>query len=70
MNAPEIVEKPIGTRKEYIDTLTEYGAALYLVEEYKRHSLKASSLAFPSELEKWLLQEVDETGIAIEEADE
>lgn len=68
MNQPEIIEKPYGSRKDYIDTLTAYGMAMYMAEEYKRHNLKASSLAFPSELEKWLLQEVDENGRTIEEA--
>lgn len=66
MNQPEIIEKPYGSRKDYIDTLTAYGMAAYMAEEYKRHNLKASSLAFPSELEKWLLQEVDESGREIE----
>lgn len=66
MNQPEIIEKPYGSRKDYIDTLTAYGMAVYMAEEYKRHNLKASSLAFPSELEKWLLQEVDESGREIE----
>lgn len=66
MNQPEIIEKPYGSRKDYIDTLTAYGMAMYMVEEYERHNLKASSLAFPSELEKWLLQEVDENGQEIE----
>lgn len=68
MNAPEIINKPFGTRKDYMDTLTAYGMAIYMAEEYERHTLKASSLAFPSELEKWLLQEVDENGRTIEEA--
>lgn len=66
MNQPEIIEKPYGSRKDYMDTLTAYGMAMYMAEEYKRHNLKASSLAFPSELEKWLLQEVDESGREIE----
>ena len=68
MNAPDIIDKPFGTRKDYMDTLTAYGMAIYMAEEYERHTLKASSLAFPSELEKWLLQEVDENGRTIEEA--
>lgn len=67
MNAPDIIDKPFGTRKDYMDTLTAYGMAIYMAEEYERHTLKASSLAFPSELEKWLLQEVDENGRTIEE---
>ena len=61
------MEKPFGSRKDYIDTLTAYGTAMYMAEEYKRHNLKASSLAYPSELETWLLQEVDENGRGIEE---
>lgn len=67
MNQPEVIEKPYGSRKDYMDTLTAYGMAMYMAEEYERHNLKASSLAFPSELEKWLLQEVDESGREIEE---
>lgn len=66
MNAPDVIDKPFVTRKDYMDTLTAYGMAVYMAEEYERHTLKASSLAFPSELEKWLLQEVDEQGREIE----
>lgn len=67
INQPEVMERPYGSRKDYMDTLTAYGMAVYMADEYKRHNLKASSLAFPSELEKWLLQEVDENGRTIEE---
>lgn len=67
MNPPEIVEKTFGTRKDYIDSLTEYGAAIYIAEEYERHSLKVTSLAYPTELEKWLLEEVDVNGHSMEE---
>lgn len=70
MNQPEVIEKTYGSRKDYMDTLTAYGMAMYMAEEYERHNLKASSLAFPSELEKWLLQEVDESGREIEEVEE
>lgn len=69
MNTPEIVEKPFGTRKDYIDSLTEYGAAIYIAEEYERHSLKVTSLAYPTELEKWLLEEVDANGRSMGEAE-
>lgn len=62
MNPPEIVEEPFGTRKDYIDSLTEYGAAIYIAEEYECHSLRVTSLAYPKELEKWLLEEVDANG--------
>lgn len=66
MNASEVIEKPFGSRKDYMDTLTAYGMACYLTDEYKRHNLKASSLAFPTELEKWLNEEVDAKGLSIE----
>lgn len=62
MNPPDIADEPFGTRKDYMDTLTAYGMAVYMSEEYVRHSLKVSSLAFPSELETWLLTEVDDQG--------
>lgn len=67
MNEPEVIEKPFGSRKDYIDTLTAYGMAMYIAEEYKRHNLKASSLAFPTELERWLKEEVDENGMSLEQ---
>lgn len=60
-----VMNSPIMTRKDYIDTLTAYGMAVYLSEEYKEHSLKVSSLAYPAELEKWLLEEVDVNGKTI-----
>ncbi len=42
---------------------------MYMAEEYKRHNLKASSLAFPTELERWLKEEVDENGMSLEQED-
>ncbi len=67
MNPPEVIEKPFGTRKDYIDELTAYGMAEYLAKEYQEHRLKASSLAFPSELEAWLNEEVDTNGNPLED---
>lgn len=58
----EIVEKSFSSRKDYIDTLTAYGFAQYLTREYNEHSLQVSALAYPSELERWLTEEVDENG--------
>lgn len=63
----EIIEKPYGSRKDYIDTLTAYGMACYLAEEYKNKNFKVSLLANPEELEKWLNEAVDCKGYAIEE---
>ena len=45
MNEPEIIEKPFGTRKDYMDSLTAYGMAEYIAAEYERHSLKAGYLS-------------------------
>ena len=67
MNEPEIIDKPFGTRKDYMDSLTAYGMAEYIAEEYERHSLKAGYLSSKIMLENWLLEKVDDKGYSIEE---
>ncbi len=67
MNQPEIIEKPFGSRKDYMDSLTAYGMADYMAGEYRRQNLKASLLSNPSDLEKWLLEKVDIKGYPIED---
>lgn len=49
-------------RKEYMNTLTPYQMAHYLVSERERTSLKAGMLDHPSQLIGWLTQDVDEQG--------
>lgn len=49
-------------RKEYMNTLTPYQMAHYLVSERERMSLKAGMLDHPSQLIGWLTQDVDEQG--------
>ena len=66
MNAPEIIEKPFGSRKDYMETLTAYGMAHYMAAEFKRHALSFTVLESPSRLEVWLLKEVDDSGREIE----
>ena len=66
MNEPEVIEKAFGTRKDYLDSLTEYGAAEYLYREYKKSWMK-DNFESKEALEKWLMEEVDERGEAIEE---
>lgn len=62
INPPEIVEKPFGTRKEYMDSLTEWGMALYLKEcEGALRGLFYDATM----LEQWLKEPVDERGRAI-----
>ena len=58
----ELTDTPFGTRKDYLDTLTEHGMADYMAAEYRRGNLKATILEYASELETWLLREVDERG--------
>lgn len=59
-----VVEETI-TRKEYLDTLTEYGAAEYL---YKY--LKSETLANKEALEQWFKTEVDKKwGMEVEQGE-
>ena len=57
-------EKPVGTRKQYLDSLTEYGAA----EIIARHIRKVMETAEQQDLgsykhwEKWLSEDVDQIG--------
>ena len=62
MNAPEIVEQPFGTRKDYMDSMTAYGTAAYLVGEYKNNRLTEEHLASYEKMENWLLENVDSRG--------
>lgn len=67
MNEPEIIDKPFGTRKDYMDSLTAYGMAEYIAAEYERHSLKAGYLSSKIMLENWLLEKVDAKGYSMAE---
>ena len=58
----ELTDTPFGTRKDYLDTLTEHGMADYMAAEYRRGNLKATILEHASELETWLMCEVDDRG--------
>lgn len=67
LNAEPISERPYGSRKQYLDTLTEYGAALYITA----HMANLRNITFPTLLnptywEKWLRAEVDEKGEEID----
>ncbi|WP_317347201.1 hypothetical protein [Blautia argi] len=65
--ATEIMEKPFGNRKDYIDSLTAYGMACYLVEEYQNKSFQLSFLDNRAKLEEWLKEPVDCKGYVMEE---
>lgn len=64
MNAPEIVEKPFGSRKDYMDSLTAWGMALYLKREMD--AIKGC-LYDPKVLEEYLKAPVNDQGYPWEE---
>ena len=66
MNEPEVVDKPFGTRKQYIDSLTEYGAATYLKDEHRSGRIYPSIMMNVNALEEWLKAPVDSQGRGIE----
>lgn len=67
MNQPEVIEKPFGTRKNYIDTLTAYGTADYLARAWKEEPKFREALEVPERLYDWLKEEVDDKGRSLEE---
>lgn len=69
MNTPEILEKPFGSRKDWLDTLTAYGMAVEMAKMMK--AMLTENLADMTEAsfwERWLNEEVDDHGRKIEEA--
>ena len=57
MNPPEVQAEQYMTRKDYLDTLTAYGAAEYLFKYLKPEILNSQTA-----LEYWLMKEVDVKG--------
>ena len=69
MNTPEVIEKPFGSRKDWLDTLTAYGMAVEMAKMMK--AMLTQNLADMTETsfwEQWLNEEVDDYGQKIEEA--
>ena len=67
MNPPEVIEKPFGSRKDYLDTLTAYGMADYLARAWKEEPKFREALEDTGRLENWLEEEVDDKGRSLEE---
>lgn len=61
---PEKISSHYGSRKKYLDTLTEYGAALYMAASMQE--MPHMKLNDPKYWEKWLSEEVDDQGEAID----
>lgn len=67
MNAPEVIEKPFGSRKDWLDTLTACGMAKEMAMLMK--TMLTENLADMTETtfwEHWLNEEVDENGKILE----
>lgn len=64
----EVIEAVYGTRKEYMDRLSEQGMAEYMADEYKSHRLLVTDLANIWNLRKWLSKKVDRFGKPMEDA--
>ena len=63
----EVIEAVYGTRKEYMDRLSERGMAEYMADEYKSHRLLVTDLENTWNLCKWLSEKVDRFGQPVEE---
>lgn len=57
-----VIEKPFGSRKEYLDTLSIDDAAAYLAMEYMRQNLTNNTLRSIPAVKVWLEEQVDSTG--------
>lgn len=63
----EKISRPYGSRKAYLDTLTEYAAALYIAAHIKdMRNMTFSGLSDAVHWEKWLRAEVDNNGEEID----
>lgn len=63
MNEPEVMEKPFGSRKEWLNTLTAYGMAVEMAKMMK--DMLTENLSAMTEIlfwECWLNEEVDDNG--------
>ena len=68
MNRPEILDKPFGSRKDWFDTLTEYGMAIELAKKAKIVlNENPEDMTKIEYWQAWLKEEVDDKGRIIEE---
>lgn len=63
----DIVDKPFGSRKMYIDSLTEYGAAEYLTRSWRMDTEFVEAIKSAEAMYTWMMQEVDDKGRRMEE---
>lgn len=68
MNRPEVLDKPFGSRKDWFDTLTEYGMAIELAKKAKIVlNENPEDMTKIEYWQAWLKEEVDDKGRIIEE---
>lgn len=68
MNRPEILDKPFGSRKDWFDTLTEYGMAIELAKKAKIVlNENPEDMTKIEYWQAWLKEEVDDKGRIIGE---
>ncbi len=58
----EIMDKPFGTRKMYMDSLTEYGVAEYLTRSWRTDTEFVEAMQSAEAMYAWMKEEVDDRG--------
>ena len=58
----DILDKPFGSRKMYLDSLTEYGAAEYLTRSWRTDTEFVEAMQSAEAMYAWMKEEVDDQG--------
>lgn len=58
----DILDKPFGSRKMYLDSLTEYGAAEYLTRRWRTDVEFVEAMQSAEAMYAWMKEEVDDRG--------
>ena len=58
----DILDKPFGSRKMYLDSLTEYGAAEYLTRSWRTDTEFVEAVQSAEAMYAWMKEEVDDRG--------
>ena len=58
----DILDKPFGSRKMYLDSLTEYGAAEYLTRSWRTDTEFVEAMQSAEAMHAWMKEEVDDRG--------
>lgn len=58
----DILDKPFESRKMYLDSLTEYGAAEYLTRSWRTDTEFVEAMQSAEAMHAWMKEEVDDRG--------